>query len=358
MSEMKDDVIATLTEERDAALRLAAGKDGEIARYRAALEGMPCHCRAYGCVPPEEAMQETVVPCARCAALADDRSALDAALEKAREGGRLRSQAIPGTRHWAYAPCSQCGAIEGMGLSSQRSQTVAVWCCHCGHFGPTVEGLSKESDREAVMGWNAEFSRAFAERDSLRAKLAEAEQKLDEQRRRYKDELADLHEKRRELEAKLAEAERKLALYDSAQAGKAPGIVRGLHEFAERRCGHSPLSSKPPLSAIEETIDKLTAQVERLRDFLTKLTFWHKRAGYTHEKLNSLFRDLDAIPNLLAETPEAALEAHDREVRRKVLEEAAERAGKEAPTCCWYWWEGWLRDLAAKEKEGKGAESE
>lgn len=73
----------------------------------------------------------------------------------------IRSQAIAGTKHWFYAPCSNCGAIEGMGLSSRGKGTVAVWCCYCAHFGPTIQGLSQEKDRAAVMAWNEEFRVAF-----------------------------------------------------------------------------------------------------------------------------------------------------------------------------------------------------
>ena len=72
---------------------------------------------------------------------------------------------------WFYAPCANCGAIEGMGLTTpvvngeRMRDCTSVWCAHCEHFGPPVptnHSSSKGSDRAAAMAWNAEFRIEFA----------------------------------------------------------------------------------------------------------------------------------------------------------------------------------------------------
>lgn len=83
----------------------------------------------------------------------------DKEIERLRQG--LRSQAIAGTKCWFYAPCSKCGAIEGMGLTSPRTGATAVWCCYCDHMGPEAEGISEATDRTVVQRWNREFHEAF-----------------------------------------------------------------------------------------------------------------------------------------------------------------------------------------------------
>lgn len=85
---------------------------------------------------------------------------------------------------WFYAPCSKCGAIQGMGLATPRvdgkllRDHTSVWCANCEHFGPPVatnRSDVKESDRAAAMAWNREFAIVFAglkkETGRLRAAL-------------------------------------------------------------------------------------------------------------------------------------------------------------------------------------------
>ena len=108
--------------------------------------------------------------------------------EELREKIELQRQAIarlssPGIERapWFYAPCPNCGAIEGMGLvTAERKRGellrgyTSVWCCQCEHFGPPIRqeiGKVEENDRAATMAWNAEFAAAFA---AGRAALAKA----------------------------------------------------------------------------------------------------------------------------------------------------------------------------------------
>lgn len=72
---------------------------------------------------------------------------------------------------WFYAPCSNCGALEGMGLVTPRVDGrlsvghTSVWCCRCEHHGPPVPNSAdvEASDRAAAMSWNAEFTARLAE---------------------------------------------------------------------------------------------------------------------------------------------------------------------------------------------------
>jgi hypothetical protein len=59
-----------------------------------------------------------------------------------------------------YGRCVNCGADEGMGLSGipGRPGRLAVWCCFCGHLGPSVpnDPPSREADIAAIERWNQE----------------------------------------------------------------------------------------------------------------------------------------------------------------------------------------------------------
>jgi hypothetical protein len=84
---------------------------------------------------------------------------------------------------WFYAPCSNCGAIEGMGLTTPKVDGTpmpghtSVWCAHCEHFGPPVPTNptdSKESDRAATVAWNREFAAAFASIERMQGSVVKA----------------------------------------------------------------------------------------------------------------------------------------------------------------------------------------
>ncbi len=111
------------------------------------------------------------------ASYADAVAALEAEMEQMRQSmARLTAPGIE-RAPWFYAPCPNCGAIEGMGLTTpcfngeRMPGHTSVWCAHCEHFGPPVPKNkldSKQSDRAATKAWNAEFASAFAELKRLR----------------------------------------------------------------------------------------------------------------------------------------------------------------------------------------------
>lgn len=78
-----------------------------------------------------------------------------------------------------YAPCPNCLRTEGMALSSRKeSRQECVYCVTCGYEGPGVEGSpSRETDREAIAAWCAEYAAARQRflTAASRAEKAEAE---------------------------------------------------------------------------------------------------------------------------------------------------------------------------------------
>lgn len=60
----------------------------------------------------------------------------------------------------------------------------------------------------------------------------------------------------------IAENERLRAIVAAIEPGTLQAMIVGLWNFAERECGHSPVSSRPPILAIEDEIKRLRALVK------------------------------------------------------------------------------------------------
>ena len=108
-----------------------------------------------------------------------ERRAAEAATDELRAEIERQRQVItrlsaPGIERapWFYAPCPECGAIEGMGLVTPRTNGklmpghTCTWCANCEHYGPPVPTNAADvraSDRAATMAWNREFAQSFSQ---------------------------------------------------------------------------------------------------------------------------------------------------------------------------------------------------